>query len=80
MYNKKIDWLTRDQLIKKIYEPWHHKLSTILTSKFNTHKNYLLIDMHSFYSHRDNKDYDFIIGDNFSKSSQNKFVYFLETL
>ena len=80
MYNKKIDWLTRNQLIKKIYEPWHHKLSTILESKFNTHKNYLLIDMHSFSPHRDNKDYDFIISDNFSRSSQNKFVYFLRDL
>ena len=80
MYNKKIDWLTRDQLIKKIYEPWHHKLSTILESKFNTHKNYLLIDMHSFTPNQDNRDYDFIISDNFSRSSQNKFVYFLRDI
>ena len=80
MYNKKIDWLTRNQLIKKIYEPWHHKLSTILESKFNTHKNYLLIDMHSFTPNQDNRDYDFIISDNFSRSSQNKFVYFLRDL
>tara|TARA_B100002052_G_scaffold261112_1_gene254786 strand:- start:160 stop:1026 length:867 start_codon:yes stop_codon:yes gene_type:complete len=80
MYNKKIDWLTRDQLIKKIYEPWHHKLSTILESKFNTHKNYLLIDMHSFTPNQDNKNYDFVISDNFSKSAQNKFVYFLRDI
>ena len=80
MYNKKIDWLTRNQLIKKIYEPWHHKLSTILESKFNTHKNYLLIDMHSFTPNQDNRDYDFIISDNFSRSSQNKFVYFLRDI
>ena len=80
MYNKKIDWLTRNQLIKKIYEPWHHKLSTILESKFNTHKNYLLIDMHSFTPNQDNKNYDFVISDNFSKSAQNKFVYFLRDI
>ena len=80
MYNKKIDWLTRDQLIKKIYEPWHYKLSTILESKFNAHKNYLLIDTHSFTPNQDNKNYDFIIGDNFSKSAQNKFVYFLRDI
>tara|TARA_B100001778_G_scaffold187211_1_gene154179 strand:+ start:89 stop:955 length:867 start_codon:yes stop_codon:yes gene_type:complete len=80
MYNKKIDWLTRDELIKKIYEPWHNKLSEILKSKYNAHKNYLLIDVHSFGSHRENENYDFIISDNFSKSAQNKFVYFLKDL
>ena len=73
IYDEKLDWLEVKDRINNYYLPWHNSLKIAaknLSTKFN---RVLIIDMHSMPSETtyNNKLADFVIGNNFGKSSSN---------
>lgn len=71
IYDKKLDWLEVRDRIDNYYLPWHNVLKMAVNNLSRKFKRVLIIDMHSMPSETiyNNQLADFVIGNNFGKSS-----------
>ena len=71
IYNKNLDWSDVKNRIDNYYLPWHNALKTAVNNLSRKFKKVLIIDMHSMPSETiyNNQLADFVIGNNFGKSS-----------
>ncbi len=82
IYDKKIDWLEVKSRIDNYYLPWHKALKNEINILLDKFKRVLIIDMHSMPSETiySNKLADFVIGNNFGKSSSEASIKILSNL
>ena len=82
IYEKKIDWSEVKFRIDNYYIPWHKALKNEISMFLNKFKRVLIIDMHSMPSEKiyNNELADFVIGNNFGKSSSEVSIRILSRL
>ena len=82
IYEKKLDWSEVKSRIDNYYIPWHKALKNEISMFFNKFKRVLIIDMHSMPSEKiyNNELADFVIGNNFGKSSSEVSIRILSRL
>ena len=71
IYDEKLDWIEVRDRINNYYLPWHNALKIAVKNLSTKFKRVLIIDMHSMPSETiyNNQLADFVIGNNFGKSS-----------
>ena len=71
IYDEKLDWMEVRDRINNYYLPWHNALKIAVKNLSTKFKRVLIIDMHSMPSETiyNNQLADFVIGNNFGKSS-----------
>ena len=71
IYDEKLDWMEVRDRINNYYIPWHNALKIAVKNLSTKFKRVLIIDMHSMPSETiyNNQLADFVIGNNFGKSS-----------
>ena len=71
IYDEKLDWIEVRDRINNYYLPWHNALKIAVKNLSTKFKRVLIIDMHSMPSKTiyNNQLADFVIGNNFGKSS-----------
>ena len=71
IYDEKLDWMEVRDRINNYYLPWHNALKIAVKNLSTKFKRVLIIDMHSMPSKTiyNNQLADFVIGNNFGKSS-----------
>ena len=71
IYDEKLDWMEVRDRINNYYIPWHNALKIAVKNLSIKFKRVLIIDMHSMPSETiyNNQLADFVIGNNFGKSS-----------
>tara|TARA_Y100000768_G_scaffold372328_1_gene339894 strand:+ start:94 stop:975 length:882 start_codon:yes stop_codon:yes gene_type:complete len=82
IYDEKLDWLDIKLRVDNYYLPWHNTLKNQINKFLYKFKRVLIIDMHSMPSKTiyNNKLADFVIGNNFGKSSSNISIKILSRL
>ena len=71
IYDEKLDWMEVRDRINNYYLPWHNAMKIAVKNLSTKFKRVLIIDMHSMPSETiyNNQLADFVIGNNFGKSS-----------
>jgi len=82
IYDEKLDWMEVRDRINNYYIPWHNALKIAVKNLSTKFKRVLIIDMHSMPSETiyNNQLADFVIGNNFGKSSSNISIKILSRL